>query len=62
MQVKGITNMHQVVELTARQHIKDALQRFGVEGAEQTIRKAYKQSPNVLNYMIELYQKILKGG
>lgn len=50
-----------VIELTARQHIKDALNVYGIEGAEQKIKEVYGRSPKVEKYMLNLFRKMLRG-
>ena len=50
-----------VIELTARQHIHDALQKFGVEGTEEKIKEVYKLVPRVQEYMLEIFKKMLLG-
>lgn len=55
------TPMEKVIELQARENLKKAMDKFGIEGTEQTIKSIYRGSPTVMEYMLKLFQKVLRG-
>jgi len=53
--------MEKIIELQARENIGKAMRTFGIEGTQQKIKETYKNTPKVKEYMLDVYDKILKG-
>ena len=53
--------MEQIIEIQARQNIAEAMKVYGPEGAKEKIEKVYSNSPRVKEYMLKVFNKILKG-
>jgi hypothetical protein len=45
----------------AIKHIKEALQRYGIEGTEEKILDIYKHMPKLRDYLLCLYKEIIYG-
>lgn len=53
--------MEQIIEIQARQNIAEAMKIYGPEGAKEKIEEVYSGSPRVRDYMLKVFNKVLKG-
>lgn len=54
-------SMEKIIELQARENLKDSISRFGLEGTEQKINEMYRLCPGAKTFMLEVLKKILRG-
>jgi len=53
--------MEKIIEMQARENLRDSIARFGLEGTEQKISEIYRLCPTVKIFMLDILKKILRG-
>ncbi len=51
----------QAIREKAVQHIREAMAKYGVEGAEDVIKGVYSRNHKTRDYLLEIYHKLVKG-
>ena len=52
---------YNIPDILAQEGIKNAIERYGVEGCEEVIKRVYKRVPKLQKYMLEQLWKRIRG-
>lgn len=52
---------YDIVQLMTRENIQIAINRYGIEGTEEVIKRVYQLNTKLRDYMLKEYYAIIKG-
>lgn len=58
---KDYYTIEDIIKMDAKQSIREAMKKWGIERTEELIKKHYGDNPKAFHFMIKCYREILRG-
>lgn len=59
--MKEYYTVNDIIKMDAKQSIKEAMKKWGIERTEDLIKKHYGDKAKALKFMLDCYKEIIRG-